>query len=368
VKRRTRAVMLFGGMVTALAVASPALAAGTWTVINPPDPPGSTFAELNSAFATSPTQAWAVGESRVPASGDNFNALIEEWNGSAWSIVPGANVGPATSTTPLYGVSGSGPDDVWAVGQDSNTNTSLIEHWNGTSWDLVASPATEPANAQLNTVSADSPTDAWAGGYAFPGTITSLIEHWNGTAWTVVPNAAPSVTEIISIAAVSPSDVWALGRVGTGPQRDRSNVMEHWNGSQWSVVTLPTSALLSSISAVSANDVWAVGNDGVIDQWNGSQWNQVANPDGGATDLFDVHALSADDVWTVNGNGTVTEQWNGTQWNSVPPAASIPAGFGLGGYLGGNSLSGVPGGPLFAVGGNSGGGNNQAAILEQPQP
>jgi hypothetical protein len=368
VKKRTRAAILIGGVVTALAVASPALAAGTWTVINPPDPSGSTFAGLNSVFAASPTQAWAVGESRVPASGDNFNALIEEWNGSAWSIVPGANVGPATSTTPLYGVSGSGPDDVWAVGQDSNTNTSLIEHWNGTSWSLVASPANEPPFGQLNTVSADSPTDAWAGGYSFPNdTITSLIEHWNGTTWTVVPDAAPSDTRILSIAAVSPTDVWALGLTGTGPQRDRTDVMEHWNGSQWSVVTLPTSGpSLSSISAVSANDVWAVGG-GVIEQWNGTQWSEVASPDGGG---FAVHALSADDVWTVNGNGTVTQQWNGTQWNSVPPAASVPTGFVLGGgsIYGAESLSGVPGGPLFAVGGNSGGGNNLATILEQPQP
>jgi hypothetical protein len=224
-------------------VASPALAAGTWTVINPPDPPGTTFATLNSVFAASPAQAWAVGEVRGPASGDSFNALIGKWNGSTWSIVPGANVGPATSTTPLYGVSGSGPDDVWAVGQDS---------------------------------------------------------------------------------AISPSDVWALGRVGTGDQRDRSNVMEHWNGSQWSVVTLPASGLLNSISAVSASDVWAVGNGGL------------------------------------------TEQWNGTQWNSVPPAASIPAGFSLSGF--GSSLGGVTGGPLFAVGGSNGGGNNEVTILEQTQP
>jgi hypothetical protein len=259
--------------------------------------------------------------------------------------VPGADVGPATSTTPLYGVSGSGPDDVWAVGQDSNTNTSLIEHWDGTSWSLVASPANEPANGQLNSVSADSPTDAWAGGYAFPSTITSLIEHWNGTAWTVVPDAAPGNTRIIAIAAISPSDVWALGAVGTG--RRRSNVMENWNGSQWSVVTLPVSGILNSISAVSASDVWAVGNDGLIEQWDGTQWSQVANPDGGGADLVAVNALSADDVWTISANGAVTEQWNGTQWSSVPPAASIPAGFAVGGGFiwGGESLSGVAGGP-----------------------
>jgi hypothetical protein len=191
-------------------------------------------------------------------------------------------------------------------------------------------------------------------------TIIPLIEHWNGTQWSVVPDAAPSNTRITSIAAISPSDVWALGvqRIGW---RGRSNVMEHWNGTQWSLVTLPVSGILTSISAVSASDVWAVGG-GLIEHWNGTQWSQVANPSGSASGLFVVHALSANDVWAISLDGTATEQWNGTQWNSVPPAASIPAGFGA------LSLSGVPGGPLFAVGGNSGGGNNQAAILEQPNP
>jgi hypothetical protein len=146
--------------------------------------------------------------------------------------------------------------------------------------------------------------------------------------------------------------------------------MEHWNGSQWSLVTLPVSGILNSISAVSASDVWAVGKNGLIEQWDGTQWSQVANPDGGTANLFAVHALSADDVWTISIDGMVTEQWNGTQWNSVPPAASIPAGFRVGGGFiwDGASLSGRPGGPLFAVGGNSGGGNNEAATLEQPQP
>ena len=97
---------------------------------------------------------------------------------------------------------------------------------------------------------------------------------------------------------------------------------------------------------------------------------QVPDLIAGTADLFAVNALSADDVWAIALDGSFTEQWNGTTWNSVSPAASIPAGFSVGGGFlwGGNSMSGVPGGPLFAVGGNSGGGNNEATILEQPQP
>jgi hypothetical protein len=56
--------------------------------------------------------------------------------------------------------------------------------------------------------------------------------------------------------------------------------------------------------------------------------------------------VSASDVWAVGENG-LAEHWNGTEWSQVPD---------------------FPGGPLFAVGGNGDGGNNEATILEQPQP
>ena len=78
-----------------------------------------------------------------------------------------------------------------------------------------------------------------------------------------------------------------------------------------------------------------------------------------------MDALSANDVWTINLLGTVTEQWNGTQWTAVPPASALPAGFRTaGGSNSGGTLSGLAGGPLFAVGST----NNQTTILQQPQP
>jgi len=227
VRMRRTLMAVAGGAAAALIAASPALAAGTWQVDSSPNPAGSTFSQLNATFAASHTQAWAVGQTRVSASGDGFETLIEEWNGSTWSVVPGA---PASvSASFLNGVSGSGPSDIWAVGQ--NAGTSFIEHWNGQSWSHVASPASEPPDGQLNAVSADSPTDAWAGGSAMNADdqVVPLIEHWNGTQWSVSPNAigaGSGHSEILSIAAISPADVWALAAVGKG----NPAVIEHWNG------------------------------------------------------------------------------------------------------------------------------------------
>jgi hypothetical protein len=360
VRMRRTLMAVAGGAAAALVAAAPALAAGTWQVDSSPNPAGSTFSQLNATFAASHTQAWAVGQTRVAASGDGFETLIEEWNGSTWSVVPGAPASASASS--LNGVSGTGPSDIWAVGQ--NASTSFIEHWNGQSWSHVASPASEPPDGQLNAVSADSPTDAWAGGSSamIANDPTPLIEHWNGTQWSVSPGAISS-GEILSIAAISPGDVWALAAVGKG----NPAVIEHWNGTQWSVVSLPVSGTLHGLSAVSANDVWAVGNDGLVLNWNGTQWNQVANPAGQGASLEGLDALSANDVWAINLTGSVTEQWNGTQWTAVPPASALPAGFRTaGGFIwSGDSLSGLAGGPLFAVGSNA---DNETTILQQPQP
>ena len=359
-KIRRALLAVAGGAAAALIAASPALAAGTsWQVDSSPNPAGSTASQLNGVFAASHTEAWAVGQTRVAVSGDGFETLIEEWNGSTWSVVPGAPASASASS--LNGVAGTGPSDIWAVGQ--NASTSFIEHWNGQSWSHVASPASEPADGQLNTVSADSPADAWAAGSATNANsvVTPLIEHWNGKQWSVSPGAISS-GEILSIAAISPANVWALAEVGKNFPAE----IEHWNGTQWSIVSLPVSGSLRSLSAVSANDVWAVGSDGLVLNWNGTQWSQVANPAGQGAALEGVDALSANDVWAINLLGTVTEQWNGTQWMAVPPASALPAGFRVAGGSGtGGSLSGLTGGPLFAVGNNA---DNETTILQQPQP
>jgi hypothetical protein len=47
-----------------------------------PQPGRKHFSQLNATFAASHAQAWAVGQTRVAASGDGFETLIEEWNGS----------------------------------------------------------------------------------------------------------------------------------------------------------------------------------------------------------------------------------------------------------------------------------------------
>jgi len=355
--------------VLAAVTAAPSFAATTWTVDPVPQPSGVDFTGFDGAFVASPTQAWAVGIQRQSSSLD-FTQLLDSWNGRSWKTATPASV-PGASITELNAVSGSGPDDVWAVGdQNGESNSTLVEHFDGSSWSNFPSPRI--ADGDLAAVSADGPADAWAVGSKFVvqgsnSFTTTLTEHWNGTAWQVVSNPFGSKSSatrdsLVSVVAISPSDAWAIGVTFAG-YHSRSSVLENWNGRSWSIVSQPVAgAVLNGLAATGPDDVWAVGDGGVIEHFNGTSWIQLPNPAGGDESLSSVAALSPTDAWTMSSDGTLTEQWKGTKWSAVPTATTLPSGFRLG------ALAGLSGGPMFAAGGNDDGGNNLSSILQQPQP
>lgn len=364
-----RRTILAAVAVLAATSAGPALAATTWKSDTVPQPAGVDFTNFGGAFVASPTEAFAVGTQRQSSSLD-FTQLIERWSGSAWSITPGASV-PGASITELDAAGGSGPKDVWAVGNQNGTaNSTLIEHFDGTSWSDVSSP--DIAAGALSSVSADSASDAWAvGGQQISQPhntfTTTLAEHWNGSAWSTVSTPFGNTSSVfphdtlVSVVAISPTDAWAIGLQAF--QHGRSSVLENWNGSSWSIVSQPVSgAVLNGLSATGTDDVWAVGNDGLIEHFNGTAWSEVSNPPGGDETLASVAALSPTDAWTISSDGTMTEQWNGSQWSAVATANPLPAGLRVA------AVAGIAGGPLFAVGGNDDGGDNLSTILQQPQP
>ncbi len=94
--------------------AGSAFAVGTWAVVTAP--PTGQNATLTGVAAVSDSDAWAVGyRSGAAFTNVGAKALIDNWNGTAWSQM-------ATPTTPgntalLLGVSASSATDAWAVGR-----------------------------------------------------------------------------------------------------------------------------------------------------------------------------------------------------------------------------------------------------------
>ena len=139
-----------------------------------------------------------------------------------WSKVSSPNVG--TSTNFLNGVAAIAANNIWAVGEDTNSAgpsamfAPLIEHWNGPRWSIVASPL-QGTSDFLNGIAAVSASNIWAvgdyrSGIDPMGSYYTLIEHWNGTTWSVVKSPSPGsiVSNLTSATRVpATSTIWSAG-------------------------------------------------------------------------------------------------------------------------------------------------------------
>jgi hypothetical protein len=266
----------------------------------------------------------------------------ERWTASCrpWRVVPASQIGPGQ----LNDVSGTSSTDVWAVGTEVDSSTPIIGHWDGTSW--TSSPP-GVTNADLNDVAAISSTDAWVVGIHFIQGNIPLALHWDGVGWSSVhmPGAG-SYDFVYGVSAVSSTDVWAVGSF-SGVDGKTHALTEHWDGATWSVIHAPdaskTLTWFYSVAAISSSDVWAVGfaenpSGGlyvpVAEHWDGTSWSVVATPTVDDNDTFyGVSGSSGNDVWAVGGltlNGTsIVEHWNGTVWFTVPIDTRGTRGFGF---------------------------------------
>lgn len=239
-----------------------------WSVIPSPNP-SSVGNLLFGVSAVSSSDAWAVG---IQAG----YTLIEHWDGSQWSVIPSPN--PGQSADYLYGVSAVSSSDAWAAGYDTpsggGTHT-LIEHWDGSQWRTVHSPSPGPVVNLLYGVAAIPTHEVWAvGSYSPPnGSAPTLIERWHGSRWQHVHSPSPGAfgNLLLSVSALSPSNAWAVGEYLSNSQTVYT-LTEHWNGSRWQVVSSPNPGpdhLLRGVAQVPGTaQAWTVGyyNNGSVNQ------------------------------------------------------------------------------------------------------
>ena len=237
-------------------------------------------------------------------------------------------------------VAADSPTDVWVVGSSSL-------HFDGTKWTQI--PTGDPS-VVLNSVVAISPSDVWAVGF-FPnskGFDTEVVRHFDSTAWSNVPDLNLVGTtlggqtvlseSLVSIAALSATDVWASGYLLTqqGLNQFLEPFVERFDGTKWRL----SGALFGSgdeimigvngISVISDSDAWIVafrdfnGQDGLGEafHFNGKRWTLVRTPGVGNSTLRAVAAVTKDDVWAVGDQDdlqkTLIEHFDGKTWTVVP--------------------------------------------------
>ena len=195
----------------------------------------------------------------------------------------------------LNDVRGSGPDDVWAVG-----DTGIILHWDGTEWSDRPSGTRE----NLRGVWAAAPDDAWSVGDS--GTVL----HWDGASWSSVddPVLDRSYQEVWGTAG---DDVWIGGR-------DR---LQHWNGTGWSSAGIWVGFEgVAGIWGSGSADVWAATVDGRLFRWDGASWAEVSTPR--PASFEELWGSGRDDVWAVGRTddwdrmpGPLILHWDGSSWS-----------------------------------------------------
>ena len=270
----------------------------TWTAFSAPMIRGDNNSFLQGVVAISPTLAWAAGN---VTDGAHPGQVIEQWNGTRWSLFPGPKFGKRDRAN-VFAMTFSSANDVWAIGSLVNFGTGLVsplfEHWNGTAWTATTG---EASNEFLFGASADAANDAWAVGFNRSDSITTSAMHWDGTNWKRVatPNVGEGTNKLNAVLALAPNDVWAVGfSTPVAPPKQAATVtlIEHFDGTSWAVVPSPNvgpssanqSNRLLGLTANSANDIWAFGSyfaaggSGhqmtLLLHWDGTSWTVASSP------------------------------------------------------------------------------------------
>src|SRR5512140_1354517 len=238
--------------------------------------PSGTTANLTGVWGTSASDVWAVGDN-----------VILHYNGANWSV--------SGTTALLRGIWGSSSSNVWAVGWQPLAQGifgAALLHYDGTSWSSI------PMNElPLVAISGNSASDIWC------VTEFGALLHYNGTSWvTAVQSSSAN-----SIWSTSPSDVWAVGIIGSLGASTGSIL--HYDGTKWSTLSNATTQPLNGVWGTSSSNVWAVGV-GPTYHYDGTSWSAVTTPQ----ILGGIWGTSASDIWAVGDEAI--RHYNGTRWST----------------------------------------------------
>src|SRR4051794_2609677 len=293
-KATGRLIVVAGLVAFALAAVASAGPASTsagasctrWRSIPSPMPPDAEWTVLEGVYARSATDAWAVGWYENLGYANEYT-YAQHWDGKAWTYVPTPNAPPPTDSLPfnrLLDVVVVGSADAWAVGYDNSRadyrDEPLAEHWDGRQWSIVEVPAR--GIGTLYGVDGSSPKDVWAIGQRLirRGVRHAIVFHWDGTSWRAVrlPKRTRNGGGLYAVDVRSRRDAWAVGTWSWG----RRPLVLHWNGRSWRLVRLPRSIKgeLDGIAMATRNNGWAVGTKGspLAVHWNGRRWKPVRAP------------------------------------------------------------------------------------------
>jgi len=191
----------------------------------------NTTKRLRDIWGTSSNDIYSVGE----------NGTILHYDGAVWSVVT-----PPANTPTLQAVWGTSSNNVYAVGGPSATDAPgllpVILHYDGVNW--------------TSTVASQKLYGLWGSGVddIFILGEYGLMLHFNGAEWSEVPHGLTTVS-LRDAWGASSDNVLVVGDFGT---------VLRYDGLGWSVIPSRTTEELFGVWGSSAINVFAVGRNGTI--------------------------------------------------------------------------------------------------------
>lgn len=224
--------------------------AGAWAL---QDQLGGSFfrSSLYSLWGSTADDMWAVGLRATVAhiQAGKFTAAV-----SVQDLLEAPPNPKFPADLFLWGVWGSGPRDIWAVGDEG-----LIVHLDGTRLDSVTPYSVGSVTPSLLSIWGSGPSDVWAVG------TDGAVLRYQGTDWQTflrppcVSTGAQPATVFYDVSGTGPNDVWLAG---TRPESGTCASLYHFDGTRFCAVRgLP--ARLSRVWA-DAGGVYVAGDGGAI--------------------------------------------------------------------------------------------------------
>lgn len=292
-----------------------------------------------------------------------------------WCPVSSQN--PASDYNELDAIAVINANDIWAVGTagypDRNNRIAIAEHYNGSGWTVSNPTPKGNASNNLAAVVAVSSNSVWAvGSYYINGMYQyPLIQHYSSGSWqdisgTISGQASCGGNALASVAALSDTDVWAVGAYNIGESPCAANGNPYFGSKvnhpyiQHCDLSVPTCTLvlppfqglgynnMNGIAAVSITNVWAVGSystDVITGSPNyprpmiwhytpgltNTHWITVASPTINYDSwLNSIDYYNANDIWAVGvqrigiDNQPIIEHYDGTSWHLATGSLDPP--------------------------------------------
>jgi hypothetical protein len=267
--------------------------------------------KLNGVWGVTPEKFITVGwvASELPHAHDN--AVIGQYDGSRWSFTLFSGV------YHLYDVWGSGPDDIYAVGDGycfSCPSGSSMFHYDGSNWSEINPLNSAPytGDESYRAIWGSGPNDVYVVGYNGAHT---LIIHYNGIEWTQLDVNVPGILN--DIWGSGPNDIYVVGD---------NKLLFHYNGTSWRLRDGNITGDIKGIWGSSNKNIYLVNGTGKIYHYTGINWTLYAT---GAESLYDIWGSGPNDIVGVGNSGSVVH-FDGKTWKKmeVPTTSNLRGVYG----------------------------------------